>query len=293
MNNQVFSENMHIGMRNLKTGLAVLACLLIYYFTDREGALIAAVSAIICMQDSIEKSLINGRDRLYGTGIGALLGMALLSVKQYVIQDHFGSDYFTILLAALGVMILILICNLLHRNDTIVIGCMVFLAIVLGETDRPAVVFSLNRLMDTFAGVAVAVAINQFVFNPAARRHGGVEAVDDHGEAASAIEAVGADEAVETAIAGKERDGADADGDTGIGVDIDAGAVETHTDEAHRDEARTDEASVSEAWVGFVEASASEAGTVGIEKANEAGEAGTETGGLFRSLFRKGKQKHE
>ena len=154
----------HIGMRNLKTGLSVLICLLIYYFTKRDGCLIATVSAIICMQDNVEKSLINARNRLYGTVIGALQGMIFLYIDRY-----FSNAYLLIAMTAIGVMLMILFCNLLKRNDTIVIGCMVFLAIMLGSGGQSPLVYSANRLLDTFIGVATAVVINRFVWNPAER----------------------------------------------------------------------------------------------------------------------------
>jgi uncharacterized membrane protein YgaE (UPF0421/DUF939 family) len=163
-NGRQWANGLRIGMRNLKTGLAVLLCLLFYQFTGREGGLIATVSAIICMQDNVEKSLINGRNRLAGTVIGAAQGMLFLYIGNYFIND-----YLTIALIACGVMLLILFCNLMNRSDSIVIACMVFLAIMIGGSAKPPFIYSIDRLLDTFIGVVVAILINRFVLNPSGR----------------------------------------------------------------------------------------------------------------------------
>jgi len=164
----------HIGMRNIKTGLSVLICLMLYHLAGREGCLIATVSAIICMQDNVEKSLINGRNRLYGTVIGAIQGMAFLYVDYYV-----ANAYLKLVLTAIGVMLLILFCNLLRRNDTIVIACMVFLAIMLGSSTQSPFVYSANRLLDTFIGVAIAVVINRLIRNPATNTENGRQPMEE------------------------------------------------------------------------------------------------------------------
>jgi len=101
----------------------------------------------------------------YGTVIGAVQGMVFLYIGQFT-----ANDYLTLLLSACGVMLLIMYCNLLHRSETIVIGCMVFLAIMLGRNELSPFISSLNRLLDTFIGVFVAVIINRFVLNPSVRK---------------------------------------------------------------------------------------------------------------------------
>ncbi|MDR2296037.1 MAG: aromatic acid exporter family protein, partial [Clostridiales Family XIII bacterium] len=69
-----------IGMRTVKTALSVLICMLLYRlaapfgYTTNFDAFLACTAAVICMQDSVEKSLKSGRNRLAGTGVGALLG---------------------------------------------------------------------------------------------------------------------------------------------------------------------------------------------------------------------------
>ena len=244
MSNRILPSSVHIGMRNLKTGLSVLICLLFYYFTDREGALIATVSSIICMQDNVEKSLINARNRLYGTVIGAILGMAFLYVTDHVTEvfDRIASDYLSIALSAFGIMLLILLCNIIHRSDTIVIGCMVFLAIMLGRTYQTPIEYSINRFLDTFVGVAVAICINQFVLNPAKHSHD-VAAADAAADAVdvAAIEVTAGAESAEVmaAEAGADMGLAETEVDTEPVDSADANAMNAAETGAVEDDSTT------------------------------------------------------
>ena len=150
-----------IGMRNIKTALAVLVVLLAYHLTGSDGALLATIAAIICMQESVEQSVARGMSRMYGTTVGALQGMLFLYVARF-----FNNDYLIIVLIAFGVSLLILICNLLRHNDSIVIGCIVFLAIMLENTGQPPFSYSAYRLIDTFFGVVTSIVINRLIMNP-------------------------------------------------------------------------------------------------------------------------------
>lgn len=160
------NKRIHVGMRNIKTGLSVLVCLLIYHITGLlSDPLLACITAIICMQDSVEKSVAAARHRLAGTALGALLGMLLLYLNGLInVFD------LTLFLAVLGIMLFIVLCNMLGSSDAIVVGCVVLLSIVLLPTDQSPLLYSVTRLLDTFIGIFVAVLINRFVINPFKRK---------------------------------------------------------------------------------------------------------------------------
>jgi uncharacterized membrane protein YgaE (UPF0421/DUF939 family) len=159
---------LQVGMRTVKTALSVLLCMVLYRlaapllgFTTNFDAFLACTAAIICMQDSVEKSFKSGRNRLAGTGIGALLGMIFLYIDAF-----FGNAYLVIAMIALGVVVLITTCNLLQLKDSVVIGCVVFLIIALEQTVNGPFVSSVQRLLDTAVGVGIAIGINHFVKKP-------------------------------------------------------------------------------------------------------------------------------
>ena len=163
-----------IGLRNIKTTLSVLICLLFYHFTGLDGVMIATVTAIICMQDSVEKSLINGKNRMISIGMGTIIAMVFLYMNRY-----FDNAYLAIVSVGVGVMTLIMICNLLKRNSAIIMGCVVFLSIMLGGSNTDPFVYSMNQLLNTCLGVCVAVMVNHFVLNPAGKTDSGTIAADE------------------------------------------------------------------------------------------------------------------
>lgn len=156
---------LHIGMRTLKTTLAVLLCLIIYHFSGHFGSFLACVSAIICMQDCIDKSIQSGLHRIAGTAIGAALGMAFLYLLRLI-----ANPYLVIALTAFGVLGVIFFCNLLKIENAIIIACTVFFVIVQQHGEGSPLVYSIYRLLDTTLGIIIAILINRFIGNPDRRK---------------------------------------------------------------------------------------------------------------------------
>ena len=159
-------ERQYIGMRTIKTALAVFVCLLLYQVWGRDGSFLAAASAIICMQDSIEKSLTSGITRFLGTIMGAVCAMLILYLDRFLVGFYLASPYIMLLVMALGTMIIIMFCNLFKQKDAIVIGCVVYLVIVLGDGALSPFLYSANRLLDTTVGIIIAIIINRFICRP-------------------------------------------------------------------------------------------------------------------------------
>ncbi|MDL2225281.1 aromatic acid exporter family protein [Eubacteriales bacterium OttesenSCG-928-M02] len=152
---------MPIGMRNIKTAITVLLLLLLYQIIGRDGVVLACISAIICMQDSLEGSFLSGFNRLFGTAFGALVGMLF----NYILL-LFPYGWVTTLLAAVGIVLIIYLCNIMDRNGSITIGCVVFLTIVLQQNVTDPFSYSINRFLDTFIGITLSVLINNLIKRP-------------------------------------------------------------------------------------------------------------------------------
>lgn len=162
-----FWKRLYPGMRTIKTALAIIVILLLYqvgdYFgiADRGDAFLACVSGLICMRDSVEKSVSSGISRLWGTLIGAILGLI------YLLIDLANEYYvFNILIMAAGIIVLIVLCNVFHLHDSVIIGCVVFLFITLQQTDIDPLIHSIRRFVDTGIGIGISIGINHFVLNP-------------------------------------------------------------------------------------------------------------------------------
>jgi uncharacterized membrane protein YgaE (UPF0421/DUF939 family) len=73
--------NLSIGARTLKTGLAVALSVYLCILLNIEPPLFAATSAVVCMQQSIGKSLRNAFEQIIvnimAIGVGMILGMTV------------------------------------------------------------------------------------------------------------------------------------------------------------------------------------------------------------------------
>lgn len=145
-----------IGMRNIKTALAVLICLLISKVFNLEYPFYAVIATIIAMENSVTNSYTVGKNRVMGTIVGAIFGMGFA-----LIDPH------SAIFSAVGIVVVIYICNLLKWNKSVSIASIVFLAIMLNL--RPGEnpwFYGMNRVLDTLIGIGVAVIINYLVFPP-------------------------------------------------------------------------------------------------------------------------------
>lgn len=143
------------GMRNIKTGIGVMLCVLVGYFKIIDNTFFAATACIVCMQTTVKGSLTVGLNRLKGTFLGGLIGFlfVLISVGNPI-------------LSCLGIIITIYVCNLLNINKSITIACVVYCSIYLSIGGNNPLDYSINRIVDTSIGVLIGVAVNYFIYRP-------------------------------------------------------------------------------------------------------------------------------
>ena len=160
------------GMRNLKTALAAVLCFVLYELIGRDGVMLAMLAVFICMQDSVDKSLLAGKDRIIGTLLGGAFGMLIGFFHMTEMSlPVFGGVIF------LGIVSIIFICSLLRMGEPIIIGLVTFLFIAfeLRVSDMAPFFHALERTLDTGIGVVVAVLINLIVFRPKPEKFRGCE----------------------------------------------------------------------------------------------------------------------
>lgn len=143
------------GMRNIKTGIGVMICVLIGKMNVIDSTFYAAIACIVSMQTTVKSSLTVGLNRLKGTFIGGLIGFLFVLI-------HPGDP----IISCLGIITTIYICNILKINKSITIACVVYCAIQLNIGDASPIVYSLSRTLDTSIGVIVGVAVNYFIYRP-------------------------------------------------------------------------------------------------------------------------------
>lgn len=148
-----------VGMRNIKTAIAVFISIILSKLFKMEYPFYAAIAAIISMQSSVEESFKTGRNRMLGTSIGAAVGFVCALINP-------GNAF----VSAIGIVIVIYLCNLIKWKEASSIGGVVFLAIMLNLKGNNPLWYSINRLLDTFLGIIVAIAVNYFIIPPKSKK---------------------------------------------------------------------------------------------------------------------------
>lgn len=141
-----------IGLRTLKTALAVSISIIISNLLNLEYPYFAAMTAILSMHKTTLSSLKMWRNRTIGTLIGALCGICLASIS-------IGNP----LLCGLGMILLILILNKLKLGEAIGIAGIVMIAIMV-NTQGDLLFYAFNRTLDTLIGGGVSLLINITIF---------------------------------------------------------------------------------------------------------------------------------
>lgn len=143
------------GMRNIKTGIGVMLCVLVGHLHMVDNTLFAAIACIVCMQTTVKGSLIAGLDRLKGTFIGGLIAIIFVIINP-------GNP----ILSCLGIITTIYICNILKINNSISIACVVYCSIYLGVGTNSLLEYSFHRMIDTSIGIIIGVCVNYFIYRP-------------------------------------------------------------------------------------------------------------------------------
>ena len=155
----------HIGQRILKTALAVLICLLIYWLRGYHGEEMRAeapITAIICMQPFVRDTRKYAVNRFIGTIIGAVWGLALLFLLLAV--PVLGTKLpLLYTLMAIGVLLSLYSAVLLRTPDVSGLAAIVFLCIVIAFPDiEDPLAKTGMRILDVFIGTSAAIAVNVF-----------------------------------------------------------------------------------------------------------------------------------
>lgn len=148
------SNKIKIGMRTIKTGLAVTLGVTVAGLVGLRSPLFVAIGAISTMQTSVSESFVMGKNRILGTIMGAAVAVTIAEYLPY-------SNIFL----GLGIILLIQILNILGWKKSISLSAIVFSAVYLNR-DIGMIAYATNRVLDTFIGIVMGVLVNYLVATP-------------------------------------------------------------------------------------------------------------------------------
>lgn len=150
-----------IGMRVIKTALAVYVCFLIS-LPRGNSPFYSVIAAIISMKNDSVESMNTGISRIIGTLIGGSFGLATILLINYLDISLFGHFHYLIL--SLILIPVIYSSIRLHSPSSTTISCIVFISIAVSHIDNASpFMFTINRVVETSIGVLVAIVINNFL----------------------------------------------------------------------------------------------------------------------------------
>lgn len=151
-----------LGMRTIKTAIAVMLCILLFRFLNRGQPLIAALSAVFSLRQDLTTTLSFGKSRVLGNSIGGATAIIYFFMKQYFHND------FLIELLVLPALVafIIVLSDGINNNSGIISGIATMLLITLSVPQGESFIFALDRVLDTFIGTLIAIFINFVLRSP-------------------------------------------------------------------------------------------------------------------------------
>jgi uncharacterized membrane protein YccC len=149
-------ERRRLLIHAAKTAAAAGLCWWIAGLFGRNDGYWGAISAIIVLQSNFGATIAASRDRILGTVIGALIGFAFTQV---------GALPWNYILAVLAAVI---VCGLLGLRSSSRLAGITISIVMLVKTGSHWTL-ALDRVMEVFLGVVVAIAISTLVFPDRAR----------------------------------------------------------------------------------------------------------------------------
>lgn len=151
-------HHFHIGMRIVKTVLAVFVCSILGWLRG-ETAFFSMIAAVLCMQKSAEKTLTTSFNRVIGTAVGGAYGVIVLFLEtQFRLQRILPLFY---LIVSLMLIPVILTATGIKKPSVAAFACVVFLSTTVYHVgDADPYTYAFNRMLDTVIGIVVALIVN-------------------------------------------------------------------------------------------------------------------------------------
>ena len=156
-----------VGMRTLKTGIAVIISSYLGQTILVSNPFYAIMGTILTMQNTVKNSFTIGKNRIFGTIIGAMVGFVFASIAR-MIESRIGLQIDTPIYIGLAIICTIIACNALKLSASIVIALTVCFSILVGDSGSGAQLFTYAtlRTIDTSIGISVSLLVNYYILQP-------------------------------------------------------------------------------------------------------------------------------
>ena len=149
-----------IGKRIIKSAIGVALCFAVYMLRGKRGIPFYSMLAVLwCVQPYIGKTRTMALQRTMGTLNGAFFGLISILIEIYLLDVY--NTFWGYVITSAMIIPVIYTTIVLNKKNASYFSCVVFLSItVMHITDSNPFIFVLNRVIDTFIGIAIGVLIN-------------------------------------------------------------------------------------------------------------------------------------
>lgn len=144
-----------LGLRIIKTGIAVTLCIVISNLLKLDQPLLAVIATVLSMGKSIDMSVRSGKNKMIGVLIGSVLGCGLSMIN--------GANPG---LCGLGIILVLYLCQLLRLRGASTLTSFAFAAVMFGSSAAKPWAYALTCAENALIGIAVAVIVNLIVMPP-------------------------------------------------------------------------------------------------------------------------------
>lgn len=150
-----------IGMRTLKTLIAVALCILSLALTGEPSPFFACIAAIFVIQGDKDHSINNAKNRVWGTLFGALISNIVLFALSFLPYNA----YVQTIVTCLSIFLLIQVSTYFNKPMAIFPGCIVLCAILCTTTNiQTPLLYGIKRTLHTLYGALIGLGVNLYIF---------------------------------------------------------------------------------------------------------------------------------
>lgn len=161
----------HLGLRTVKTSLAVMLCILFFDLTNRGTPIVATLAAVFALREDLSTSIDFGKSRIIGNTIGGACAFIYYASLQLMPSERIGQ----LILIPLLVAVIITYSNRIDNTAGIIGGVATFIFIALSIPRGESYLYAFNRVIDTFIGTIIAVFINFALKSPLENKEESIE----------------------------------------------------------------------------------------------------------------------
>lgn len=149
--------HMHIGMRTVKTILAVYLCGVVGWLIG-EPPIFSMFAAILCVQNKTNDTIKSAYNRMIGTIVGGSYAVMIVYASWLVKIPSDGLIYYSII--SFMLLPVIFTTLFIRKPTTTALSCIVFVAVTLSEfNEMNPMVTAVWRTIDTLIGIMIILLL--------------------------------------------------------------------------------------------------------------------------------------